>query len=217
MRCGAEAAVGGGARPATAPARAAPAPPPPSRARAAKAAAVHPAPPALFHFSPRGEYKFSEVDLSPDRLTGTSTTRDCEAWARSERGVAAGCGVVRWALQLDKDWDCYRVGVCSDFFSGYTESWPVLSWFFEGESGGSGCMVADGEMQGDNVFKPGPFCSGDVVTLELERAPGVDGVLRVRVAGKTPRELKGLPRDGMLYPIVCMCFRAQTYTMVPLP
>jgi hypothetical protein len=48
-------------------------------------------------------------------------------------------------------------------------------------------------------------------------APGVDGVLRVQVAGKTLRELKGLPRDGMLYPIVCMCERYQSYTMVALP
>lgn len=42
-------------------------------------------------------------------------------------------------------------------------------------------------------------------------APGV------QVAGKTLRELKGLPRDGMLYPIVCMCERDQSYTMVALP
>ncbi len=88
------------------------------------------------------------------------------------------------------------------FFSGYTESRPVLSWFFKNE-----CMVADGEQQRDK-FHPELFASGDVVTLELERA---------RVAGKTPRELKGLPRDGMLYPIVCMCERDQSYTMVALP
>ncbi len=107
------------------------------------------------------------VDLSPDHLTVTSTTRDCEAWARSERSVAAGCGVVRWALQLD-EYEDFRVGVASDFFSGYTESLPELSWFFQKD-----CMVADGEQQGDD-FKPQPFASGDIVTVELERAPGVD-------------------------------------------
>ena len=69
-------------------------------------------------------------------------------------------------MQLD-NMDCYRVGVVGEFFSGYTEGRPVLSWFFEGESG-SGCMVADGEQQGSN-FKLEPFASGDIVTLELER------------------------------------------------
>jgi hypothetical protein len=128
--------------------------------------------------------------------------------------VAAGCGAVRWAVQIGKErvawkkWDCFRLGVASDFFSGYTETWRVLSWFFE-----NSCMVANGQQQGDK-FHPEPFPSGDVVTFELERAPGADGVLRVQVAGKTPRELKGLPRDGMLYPIVCMCEREQSYTMV---
>ena len=120
-------------------------------------------------------------------------------WARSERGVAAGCGVVRWAVQLgeeEDEWDCFRLGVASDFFSGYTESRPVLSWFFQ-----HSCMVADGEQQGDK-FYPELFASGDVVTLELERACGADGVLRARVTGKTPRELKGLRRDGILYPNV---------------
>jgi hypothetical protein len=127
--------------------------------------------------------------------------------------VAAGCGVVRWAVQLgeeEDEWDCFRVGVASDFFSGYTESRPVLSWFFK-----NSCMVADGKEV--DRFNSDLFASGDVVTLELERAPGADGVLRARVAGKPPRELKGLRRDGMLYPIVCMCERYQSYTMVALP
>ncbi len=39
----------------------------------------------------------------------------------------------------------------------------------------------------------------------------------VQVAGKMLRELKVLPRDGMLYPIACMCERDQSYTMVALP
>ena len=62
-------------------------------------------------------------------------------------------------------------------------------------------MVANGRTQG-RLFHPHVFSAGDVVTVELERAPCRLGVLRVRVAGKRPWELRGLPRDGMLYPIV---------------
>lgn len=47
-------------------------------------------------------------------------------------------------------------------------------------------MVANGQRQGD-LFSPRPFALRDVVIIELEPAPGVDSVLRVRVAGKTPR------------------------------
>ena len=54
------------------------------------------------------------------------------------------------------------------------------------------------------------------MTVELERAPGVDGVLRVWVAGKTPRELRGLPRDVMLYPIVGLSYEPSC-TMVQPP
>jgi hypothetical protein len=131
------------------------------------------------------------------------------AWARSERGAAAGCGVVRWALQLKlkddgEDDNEFKLGVCSDYFSGYAEPFPVLCHYFANEDNGNECDTE-------------PFAAGDVVTVELERAPGVDGVLRVRVAGKTPQELKGLPRDGMLYPIVCMSNEYQRYTMVQVP
>ena len=56
-----------------------------------------------------------------------------------------------------------------------------------------------------------------VVTLELERAPGVDGVLRVRVAGKTLRELRESPRGGMPYPAVGLDNRWQSITMVAVP
>ena len=56
----------------------------------------------------------------------------------------------------------------------------------------------------------------DVVNIELERVPDVDGVLRVRVADKT-RELRGLPSDGMLYPIVGLWNREQSYTIVAPP
>ena len=76
-------------------------------------------------------------------------------------------------------------------------------------------MVADGQLQSD-VFTPPAFTTDNVVTVELERAPGVDGLLRVRVAGKTPRELRGLPSDGMLYPIVCLCNSKQSISIVAL-
>ncbi len=58
------------------------------------------------------------------------------------------------------------------------------------------------------------FTFGDVATVELERAPGV---LRVRVAGKTPRELRGLPIDGMLFPIMRLCNSEQSITMLAPP
>jgi hypothetical protein len=77
-------------------------------------------------------------------------------------------------------------------------------------------MVANGRKDGD-VFTPRPFATQDTVTVELERAPGVVGVLRVRVAGKMPREWRGLPSDGMLWPIVCLVHHKQSYTMVALP
>jgi hypothetical protein len=61
------------------------------------------------------------------------------------------------------------------------------------------------------------FTAGDVATIELERAPGVNGVLRVQVAGKTPRELRVLPIDGMLFPIMCLCSSEQSITMLAPP
>jgi len=217
----AKAAVGGGARPAPAPARAAvaaaahapaPAPAPALAAIAVAAAAAVSA--ALFPFSSRADHKAPVVLLSPDRLTVTQTNVEFSAWARSERGVAAGCGVVRWALLLGKNyskWNKFRVGVASDTFRGYKAKWPKQSWFFEDYG-----MIANGERQGGGGFLL--FAAGDVVILELERAPGVDGVLHVRVAGKFwSAKLEGLPRDGMLYPIVCLDKCVHSYTMVALP
>jgi len=233
-RCGADVAVGGGARPAPAPARAAtaaaahapvpvpapapapaPAPPPAAIAvAAAAAAAAPPAPAALFPFSSRAEHKAPDVVISPDRLTVTRPKAKSASfgWARSERGFAAGCGVVRWALQLGQEaaavrcggW-AFRFGVASDAFSGYTECLPKQAWFFQDIC----------------------FFAGDVVTFELERTIDYYGVLRVQVAGSKARELKGLgskarelkglPWDGMLYPIVGLFNKKQRYTMVALP
>ena len=73
----------------------------------------------------------------------------------------------------------------------------------------------DGEHQGasGNFFR-----GGDVVTVELERRHGQDGVMRVRVAGKAfVRDMTGLPRDGMLYPAVSLCHSNQSYSMVAAP
>jgi hypothetical protein len=173
-------------------------------AKSTSVAGAAAAPAALFPFSPLGQHKYSELELSRDRLTVKWPRGYGYAWARSERGAAAGCGVVKWALQLGKNGgdDTFTVGVASDFFSGYTEQDPVLSWYFQNEN-----YVGDAE----------PFAAGDVVTVELERAPGVYGVLRVRVAGKTPQEKRGLPMNGMLYPIVCLSNMYQRYTMVNVP
>jgi len=182
------------------------------RDAAARAPPFHPCNP--FPFSSRAEHKAPRALLSDNRLTVKRAIYHGDVWARSERGVAAGCGVVRWAVQLGKEgggFSCFRVGVASDAFSGYTEGSPKQSWYFSDYS-----MFANGQPQ-SGLFDSPPFAAGDVVTVELERARGVDGVLRVRVAGKVARELRGLPRDGMLYPIVGLFNSQQSITMVALP
>ncbi len=56
------------------------------------------------------------------------------------------------------------------------------------------------------------------MTVELERRHGQDGVMRVRVAGKAfVRDMTALPRDGMLYPAVCLWNSEQSYSMVAAP
>jgi hypothetical protein len=192
------------------------------RDAAARAPPFHPCHP--FPFSGSAEHTAPDVLLSDNRLTVTRTT-DFDAgvmsgaWARSERGVAAGCGVVRWAVKLGQEGERvpnrsfgleFSVGVAGDEFSGYSDPFPGQSWYYCAL-----CMVADGQTQGA-IFNSPSFTTGDVVTVELERAPGVDGVLRVRVAGKIARELRGLPRDGVLYPIVGLR-KQQSITMVALP
>jgi hypothetical protein len=81
------------------------------------------------------------------------------------------------------------------------------------------CLV-EGEKQGNCNYK-NPFGSSgecDVVTVELKRRHGQDGVMRVRVAGKAfVRDMTALPRDGMLYPAACFCNRKQSYSMVAAP
>ncbi len=86
------------------------------------------------------------------------------------------------------------------------------SWFFQ-----SGATFVDGKVQG-YFFLDAFFSSGDVVTVELERRPGQDGVMRVRVAGKAfVRDMTALPRDGALYPAVCLLNSEQSYSMVAAP
>ncbi len=113
------------------------------------AAAVVPG--AMFLFSSRPEHKYSGVELSRDRLTVTRPRNWFDpgyVWARSERGAAPGCGVVRWALRLWLDEhncddeareDPFKVGIySSDYFSGYAEDDPVLCHYFENQ-----CFGAD--------------------------------------------------------------------------
>ena len=102
------------------------------------------------------------------------------------------------------------LGVVSDAFTEYTRYTgnPIRSWVFQDDS-----VWADGQRQGD--FSIGFFNTGDVVSVELERRPGQDGVMRVRVAGKAPQQdMTGLPRDGMLYPAVCLHNNEQSCTML---
>ena len=84
------------------------------------------------------------------------------------------------------------------------------SWFFRNDA-----IFVDGEEQGGwGAF----FSEGDVVTVELERRHGQDGVMRVRVAGKAfVRDMTALPRDGMLYPAVSLVNIKQSYSMVAAP
>ena len=102
------------------------------------------------------------------------------------------------------------MGVVSDAFTEYTAFAPNNSWSFS-----NGNTWVDGERQGAS----GDFFeAGDVVTVELERRHGQDGVMRVRVAGKAfVRDMTALPRDGILYPAVCLLNSKHSYSMVAAP
>jgi hypothetical protein len=179
------------------------------------------------------------VILSPDRLTATQTNdhgpggafisipRTTEngvrreiAWARSESGVGAACGVVRWALQFSQEgYASVCVGVAAEAFREVTSKLsprsggPRQVWFFDF---GGDRVYADGEEQGRSIVQDMHFDALDVVTVELQRARGVDGVLRLLVAGEAPQELGGLPMDGVLYPIVGLGY-GESVTMIALP
>jgi hypothetical protein len=122
---------------------------------------------------------------------------------------------VKWAVKLSMDggYFYHRVGVVSDAFTKYTESCPKKSWFFRNDA-----IWVDGEQQGDLTSMNTFFSEGDVLTVELERRPGQDGVMRVRVAGKAfVRDMTALPRKGKLYPAVCLGNNEQSYSMVAAP
>ena len=217
--CRAEAAVVGCVQPALARAAAAAANfvpvtalipvPAPADAEVASASVV---PNVLFPLIERKGEIVLDVVISPDRLTMSRRTAHGCAWACSNVGVGAGYGVVRWAVQLGKEggFMSFMVGVASEAFRGNAVIYPKHAWFMRNDS-----MIADQRQQGD-LFRPHPFTAGDVVIVELERTHGVDGKLRVRVAGKTPREMVGLPRNGMLYPILGLSHYLQSATMVAL-
>ena len=167
---------------------------------------------SMLRFSSLAAHRAAAVVLSPDRLTVTQTSNE-DAWVRCERGFAPGCGAVKWAVKLGDvhGGNVYLLGVVSDAFTEYTAFCPKGSWCFQNDG-----IWADGKRQGS--FSSGFFDSGDVVSVELERRPGQDGVMRVRVAGKAPtQDMTGLPRDGMLYPAVCLLNGKQSYTMLPRP
>ena len=164
---------------------------------------------SMLRFSSLAAHRAAAVTLSPDRLTVTQTSTTF-AWVRCERGFAPGCGAVKWAVKLGDvhGGKVYILGVVSDAFTEYTAFCPKGSWYFQNDA-----IWADGKLQGD--FSSGFFDRGDVVSVELERRPGQDGVMRVRVEGKAPkRDMTGLPRDGMLYPAVCLHNNEQSCTML---
>jgi hypothetical protein len=183
---------------------------------AAPSASATPVFAELLAFSDRVELKASDVVLSPDFLSVSRPSAPAggsDGWARSKRGFGAGCGVVRWAIRLgNQDGGFqYKVGVASADFRDYCAGWPQHTFFFQQEF-----VMANGQhVASYNADKC--FTAGHVVIVELERAPGVDGVLSVQIEGNPRQEWKGLPRDGMLYPIVCVCNAVQSYTMVALP
>ena len=160
-------------------------------------------------------HRCPNVNLTFDCLTATVAKGSSGGWVRAERGIAAGCGVVRWMVQLCADREArgrwHMLGVASEHFSRYSASGCRLQhvWYFQ-----KACMCADG---GKPVYFASPcFDQGELVTLELERSPGATGVLRIQAAGKTPQEIRGLPQDGLLYPIVCVVNDQQRVSMVPL-
>ena len=167
---------------------------------------------SMLRFSSLAAHRATAVVLSPDRLTVTQTSTSF-AWARCERGFPPGCGAVKWTVKLGDvgGGQVNLLGVVSDAFTEYTRYHPSGSWCFQNDM-----IFVEGKNKGGVSI--GFFDSGDVVSVELERRPGQDGVMRVRVAGRAPKQdMTGLPRDGMLYPVVCLLNNEQSYTMLPRP
>ena len=53
--------------------------------------------------------------------------------------------------------------------------------------------------------------------LPTGRREGLEGVLRVRAKGRAAQELRGLPDNGLLYPVICIVNDRQKVAMVPVP
>jgi hypothetical protein len=103
---------------------------------------------------------------------------------------------VKWAVKFSEESGSYLhvVGVVSDAFTKNAE--PNCQNM---HGGFKTTRVMSTKIGGDITYRF--FRAGDVVTVELERRHGQDGVMRVRAAGKAfVRDMTSLPRDGMLYP-----------------
>ena len=168
------------------------------------------------HVTKNGEcaHRSPNVTLSFDRLTAAVAKGCAGGWARAECGITSGCGVVRWMVQLCSDREGHgrwlMLGVASERFVRFSACGNRLkhAWFFQ-----KAALCVDG---GKPVYCVSPcFDQGDLVTLELERFPGSECVLRIQVAGRTPQEIRGLPQNGLLYPIVCLANDCQSVTMIP--
>ena len=139
--------------------------------------------------------------------------------AGRRRWVWRGELEIWWAVKLSEENGgfVHTLGVASDACREFTETQtlnlhPEQVWFFQNDR-----KSANGHC---GEICSGYFDPGDVVTVELERRHGRDGALRVRIAGRSNmgrgREITGLPRDGMLYPVVGL-HSQQSYTMLELP
>ena len=195
---------------------------------------------------------YEVINISDDIEDGDDDD-DAVAWVRCGQGLSAGCGVVRWAIQLgssqvnpvadaacdDEDSDRERkfnehdfcIGVCGQGFSGQKslrqckQLWALHQY--------ESSVVEDGEY-GRNLYhrsRGGSLCrplcmrsdrfhAGDVLMFQLERTSDEAGVLRVGFARKLNEENSlcdiAIPAEGMLYPVVRLSQRMQTYTFVPL-
>ena len=154
----------------------------------------------------------SGIVLSDDHTTATG-----RGWARSAQGFPPECGIVRWRVQLGSEGggNVYMTGVVltsderpfAQNFSNYLEVGGNLCFFQDDAVWRNGTKV-------EGYFSPGCMQEGDLLQLELER--GVDeSVLRLTVDGRPAKEIRGLPSEGVLYPIVHLLNSKQSYTLLP--
>ena len=79
-------------------------------------------------------------------------------------------------------------------------------WFFQNDA-----IWCNGYSEG--YFSPGCMEPGDIVTLELERRVGCEGVMRVKANGRPTKQMAGLPSEGVLHPVVNILNRLQSVTI----